>query len=77
MLTIKMILIALSLSSGPGIATNAVMSLNTTIQAANGDYIVHYVAGKGTIRAHARNAAHFAADEGNNGVMPLVIGKRL
>ena len=61
MLTVKMILIALSLSSGSGIAQHMVQSLNTTVQAPNGDWIVTY-RNPGTVRANARNAADFTAD---------------
>lgn len=70
----SIIVIALSLSSGNGAAS--VASMNTTIQAPNGDYVVTYQGPKST-HAPKRNAAHFTSDEGNNGALPMVAPKHL
>lgn len=77
LLTMKAILIALSLSSGPSAALHMVHSLNTTVQAPNGDYVVTY-RNAGTIKARPcrGDIPHvFTRDEGYS--LPDVVGKRL
>lgn len=45
-------------------------------QTVRGDYRVRYFPIERSTHAPKRNAAHFAADEGNNGVYPVTIAKR-
>lgn len=70
---LNVIVIALSLTTGS--PAKSVPSLNVTHENADGSYTVQYH-NPGTVKARGHNAARFTADEGNNGVMPLVVAKR-
>lgn len=74
MMFFNIVLIALSLTNG---APSHKVSSHMTVEQTNGhEYVVTY-SSEHSHYAPKRNAAHFTADEGNDGSMPAVIHKSL
>lgn len=75
MMFFNIVVIALSLTHGSPAAHKAPSHM--TVEQTNGhEYVVTY-SSEHSHYAPKRNAAHFAADEGNNGSMPVIEHKSL